>query len=99
MGSRLGLKWFNQVQQLAVPTQSARFSRFALYADRINALEPILANENDDQLRARSHALRQRARQGESINRMIVEAFALVREAAKRTIGQRHFDVQLVGGC
>src|SRR4029077_17303420 len=46
----------------------------------------------------RSHTLRLRVRQGESLNPMIPEAFALVREAAKRTIKQRHYDVQLVGG-
>src|SRR5262249_53536752 len=46
----------------------------------------------------RSHALRLRVRQGEALNPMIPEAFALVREAAKRTIKQRHYDVQLVGG-
>ena len=48
---------------------------------------------------ARSHALRLRARQGDSLNGLMAEAFALVREAAKRTIGQRHYDVQLVGGA
>src|SRR5262249_59459502 len=54
--------------------------------------------ETDDALRERSRQLRLKARQGDSLNGMIVEAFALVREAAKRTIKQRHYDVQLVGG-
>src|SRR5262249_52773089 len=99
MVSRLGPKWFNHVQRFAITTYSARFSRFALLADAVNALEPTLERASDDDLKARSHALRQRCRQGEPVGRMLVEAFALVREAAKRTIGQRHFDVQLVGGC
>ena len=47
---------------------------------------------------SRAHGLRLRARQGDSLNSLLVEAFALVREAAKRAIGQRQFDVQLVGG-
>jgi preprotein translocase subunit SecA len=69
-----------------------------LIAEGVNALEPVLERESDEQLGQRSHALRLRVRQGESLNPMIPEAFALVREAAKRTIKQRHYDVQLVGG-
>jgi len=59
----------------------------------------MLEKESDEQLRARSRALQLKARQGDSLNGMLVEAFALVREAAKRTIKQRHYDVQLVGGA
>jgi preprotein translocase subunit SecA len=99
MSSRLGPMWLNRVRRLAVPTHAGRFSRFALLADRVNALEPTLERETDSQLLARSHALRLRARQGESLNNLLVDAFALVREAAKRTIQQRHYDVQLVGGA
>ena len=51
-----------------------------------------------EELKARAHGLRLRARQGDSLNSLLVEAFALVREAAKRAIGQRQFDVQIVGG-
>jgi preprotein translocase subunit SecA len=69
-----------------------------LLAEAVNALEPVLERENDEQLAQRSHALRLRVKQGESLNPMIPEAFALVREAAKRTIKQRHYDVQLIGG-
>ncbi len=99
MASRLGPRWLNQVQRLAAPTKAGRFSRYALIGHQVNALEPILEKETDDQLRERSHKLRMRARQGESINGMIVDAFALVREAAKRTVKQRHYDVQLLGGA
>jgi preprotein translocase subunit SecA len=99
MASRLGPMWLNRVQGLAGPTPSARFSRFALMADRVNAMEPTLERETDAQLKERSRQLRLKARQGDSINGLLVEAFALVREAAKRTIKQRHYDVQLVGGA
>lgn len=99
MGSRLGPKWLNQVQRLAGPTHKGRLSKFAVLAEEVNALEPVLERESDAQLTARSHALRLKAKQGDSLNTLLVEAFALVREAAKRTIKQRHYDVQLVGGA
>jgi preprotein translocase subunit SecA len=65
---------------------------------RINALEPELAALSDEALRARTDAFRARLAQGEALDGLLVEAFATVREAARRTLGQRHFDVQLVGG-
>jgi preprotein translocase subunit SecA len=64
----------------------------------INALEPEIAALGDDDLRARLDALRARARDGEDLDKLLVETFAIVREGAKRTLGQRHFDVQLLGG-
>jgi preprotein translocase subunit SecA len=91
--------WLNRVQRLAGPTHRGRLSRFAVLADGVNALEPVLERESDAELKKRSHALQLRARQGDSLNGLLVEAFALVREAAKRTIKQRHYDVQLVGGA
>ena len=64
----------------------------------INALEPELEKLTDDDLRARTDMLRGRHEAGESLDDLLVDAFATVREAAKRTLGQRHFDVQLMGG-
>ncbi len=64
----------------------------------INALEPELEALSDEALRARTDMLRKRHADGESLDELLVEAFATVREAAKRTLGQRHFDVQLMGG-
>ncbi len=64
----------------------------------INAIEPELEALDDAALRARSDAFRERLNTGESLDDILVEAFATVREAAKRTLGQRHFDVQLMGG-
>ncbi len=98
MASRLGPAWLNYAKGIAGPGYSARFGRFAVLVDRINALEPELESESDEQLTARSKQLQQRARQGESLNSLLVEAFALVREASKRTLGMRHYDVQLMGG-
>jgi preprotein translocase subunit SecA len=64
----------------------------------INALEEELEGLDDEDLRARTPWLRERLEAGESLDNLLVEAFATVREAAKRTLGQRHFDVQLLGG-
>jgi preprotein translocase subunit SecA len=64
----------------------------------INALEPELEQLSDEALRARTEAFRQQVANGASLDSILVPAFATVREAAKRTLGQRHFDVQLVGG-
>ena len=64
----------------------------------INKLEPEVAALSDDELRARTDTFRARVKDGTPIEDLIPEAFATVREAAKRTIGQRHFDVQLMGG-
>jgi preprotein translocase subunit SecA len=65
---------------------------------QINALEPEIEKLTDADLKARTDVFRQRFEDGESLDDMLVEAFATVREAAKRTLGQRHYDVQLIGG-
>ena len=65
---------------------------------RINALEPALAGLEDAALRAKTDEFKSRHAQGESLDALLPEAFATVREAAKRTLGMRPFDVQLVGG-
>ncbi len=64
----------------------------------INELEPELVSLSDDALRARTAELKKRRADGESLDELLVAAFATVREAAKRTLGQRHFDVQIMGG-
>ena len=64
----------------------------------INALEPDIEKLSDDQLRARTEDFRKRYANGESLDDMLIEAFATVREGAKRTLGQRHYDVQMLGG-
>ena len=65
---------------------------------KINALEPEFAKLSDEQLRGKTVEFRERLAKGETLDGLLIEAFAAVREAAKRTLGQRHFDVQLKGG-
>ncbi len=65
----------------------------------INALEPEMEALSDDELAAQTVRFRERLAQGEHLDDLLIEAFATVREAARRTIGQRHFDVQLMGGA
>ena len=65
---------------------------------QVNALEPALEKLDDAQLRARTDEFRQRLAQGQTLDQLLPEAFAVVREAGKRTLKMRHFDVQLMGG-
>ncbi|MGH6981997.1 MAG: preprotein translocase subunit SecA, partial [Stellaceae bacterium] len=66
--------------------------------DEINGLEPEMRKLSDADLAARTVAFRKRLEDGESLDDILPDAFATVREAARRTLGQRHFDVQLMGG-
>jgi preprotein translocase subunit SecA len=65
---------------------------------RINDLEPSMRQMNDEQLRAKTDEFKKRAQDGEQLDDLLVETFAVVREAARRTLNMRHFDVQLLGG-
>ena len=78
--------------------EGKKFKVFERNVARISDFEPELELESDDELRARYEALRARALDGESLDELLFETFALTREASKRTLGQRHFDVQLIGG-
>src|SRR5690606_14630570 len=66
--------------------------------DQINAFEPKIVPLTDEQLRGKTEEFRARLAKGETLDDLLPEAFAVVREAAKRTIGQRHYDVQMIGG-
>ena len=68
------------------------------YVDAVNGFEPTISALSDDELRAQTDKFRQRLSAGERLNDLLPEAFATVREAAIRTLGQRHYDVQLIGG-
>src|SRR5438067_1872895 len=68
------------------------------YVDAVNNLEPAIQALSDDELRGQTELFRQRLANGEKLDDVIPEAFATVREAAIRTLGQRHYDVQLIGG-
>ena len=67
-------------------------------AAKINAMESSVQQLSDDQLRAKTDEFKSRLQQGETLDDLLVEAFAVVRETAKRCLGQRHYDVQLIGG-
>ncbi len=75
-----------------------KLKKYAPVVAAINALEPEVSALSDEALRARTDEFRKRLKDGEALDDLLPEAFATVREAAKRTLGQRHFDVQLVGG-
>ncbi len=66
--------------------------------ESINALEPSIASLTDDELKGKTSEFKSRLAQGVALDDLVYEAFAVVREVAKRTLGQRHFDVQLIGG-
>ncbi len=68
------------------------------FADRINSLEPDIARLTQDELLARTWEFKSRIEKGESLESIMPEAFAVVREASVRTLGMRHFDVQMMGG-
>src|SRR5579862_4721137 len=75
-----------------------RIRAFRPRVDEINALEKELAELSDEALRARTDAFKKQIAEGASLDDILVPAFATVREAGKRTLGQRHFDVQMIGG-
>jgi preprotein translocase subunit SecA len=66
--------------------------------EKINQWEPAMQVLSDDRLAAKTQEFRQRIERGETLDEILPEAFAVVREAAKRVLGQRHYDVQLIGG-
>src|SRR6202048_5121663 len=83
-----------------IGTQNERdLKRLRPLVDEVNVLEPALRQLSDERLRARPPELRERLAKGETFDDLLPEAFAVVREAGKRALGMRHFDVQLIGGA
>jgi preprotein translocase subunit SecA len=78
--------------------EGRQFKEYERRVASINRFEPEMELLTDSEIRTQADELRERARNGESLDDLLPEAFALCREAARRTIGQRHFDVQLIGG-
>src|SRR4051794_24973283 len=78
--------------------ESKQFKEYQGRVESINRIEPEMELLDDAELRAEADELRKRAKDGEALDDLLPEAFALVREAGRRTLGQRHFDVQLIGG-
>ena len=93
--SRVPRGWTRSVRAAA----GDRLAKWAACLPKIAELEPGLEKLADHQLRKESLGLRYRARSGEPLDKLLVEAFALTREAGRRKLGMRHFDVQLLGGA
>jgi preprotein translocase subunit SecA len=81
-----------------IDSNEKELKRLQPYVDKVNELEAEFEKLSDADLRAKTDEFRTRHRDGTSLDELLPEAFAAVREAAKRTLGQRHFDVQLIGG-
>src|SRR5580765_4172606 len=83
-----------------VGTQNERtLKRLRPVVERVNALEPAMKALSDEQLRAKTAEFKERVAKGESLDDLLFEAFAVVREAGRRVLNMRHFDVQLLGGA
>ena len=79
-------------------SNSRKIKKLQKVVDRINGLEPSLEALSDEELKAKTEEFKQRFDSGESMEALLPEAFAVVREAGKRTLQMRHFDVQMIGG-
>jgi preprotein translocase subunit SecA len=79
--------------------EGRKLKRLDELARLVSTFEPEIEDHDDEQLRGKTTEFRERAANGESLDDLLPEAFAVAREAARRTIGQRHFDVQLMGGA
>ncbi len=88
----------SRVRSLVGRSATGRLARWSATLEQIASLEATLQKESDHQLKKRSLSLRFRAKSGEKLNGLLPEAYALVREAGVRSIGMRHFDVQIIGG-
>jgi preprotein translocase subunit SecA len=78
--------------------EGRKFKSYQKRAEAINRFEPEMEALSDEEIRSEADSLRERARNGASLDDLLPEAFALCREASKRSTGQRHYDVQLIGG-
>ncbi|MCB1775155.1 MAG: preprotein translocase subunit SecA, partial [Gammaproteobacteria bacterium] len=88
----------NLVKKIFGSRNDRLVKRMLKSVEQINVLEPGMQALSDEELRAKTDALRARAANGESADDMLPEAFAVVREAGRRVLGMRHFDVQMIGG-
>ncbi len=88
----------NIIRVLGGDPNKKAIDRMILVVNQVNDLEPVFERLSDDELREKTGEFRQRLAAGETLDEILPEAFAAVREASKRTIGLRHYDVQMVGG-
>ena len=92
------LKKLKFLKKLFGSTNERKLAEIKPIIDQINKLEKEFENLNDSDLKAKTAYFKKEIRNGKKLDDILPEAFAHVREASKRTIGQRHFDVQLIGG-
>jgi len=90
--------FFDALQKIFGSKNEREIKRLTPLVEAINRLEPELLKLSDAQLKTKTGEFRERLAKGETLDDLLVEAFAVVREASRRTLGQRHFDVQLIGG-
>ncbi|MGB4582411.1 MAG: preprotein translocase subunit SecA [Coriobacteriia bacterium] len=88
----------NLFTKLLTAGEGKQFREYDAIVAQINALEPRIEPLTDDELRGKTAEFRNRVEAGETLDELLPEAFAVVREAAKRSLGMRHFDVQMIGG-
>ena len=89
---------FSFIKKLFGDDNEKEIKRMSRYVEQINTFEPDLQRMSDGSLAAKTGEFKRRLEQGESIDDLLPEAFAVVREASRRVLGMRHFDVQLLGG-
>jgi preprotein translocase subunit SecA len=86
------------IKKIVGSKNERELKRIQPLVDKINQREPEISPLNDDQLRGKTSEFKERIGRGEPVEEILPEAFAVVRETAKRTLGERHYDVQLIGG-
>ncbi|GAB7388001.1 preprotein translocase subunit SecA [Bacillaceae bacterium] len=86
------------VKKIFASSDEREIRRLFKRVEEINALEPQISALTDEQLKAKTEEFKERLQQGETLDDLLNEAYAVVREAAKRVLGMRHFDVQILGG-
>src|SRR5439155_1009455 len=89
---------YGHLSRITVTADQRELKRLTPVVAQINALEPSITALGDEQLRGRTAEFRLRLEQGETLEDLLPEAFAVVREAGRRVLNMRHFDVQLIGG-
>jgi preprotein translocase subunit SecA len=88
----------NFFTRLLTAGEGKQFREYESVVEQVNAFEPLIEPLSDEDLRAKTDEFRSRLEAGEELDDLLPEAFAVVREAARRTLGMRHFDVQIIGG-
>ena len=86
------------IKKIVGSKNERELKRIQPFVDHVNQWEPKVSPLSDDQLRAKTSEFKERIERGETLEEILPEAFAVVRETAKRTLGERHYDVQLIGG-